>query len=498
MEATELLKNDLHAGRIDADRLIAVIDALQRQLRQATQRIAELEKLLPNAPTAKVDEAFSLRAEEKRQEARGQAKPKGSRKKRRGRVANEEKLKLAARTEAVFPEGVDPGACRLSHVRPVWRIESGVAVLVAYEIYCGPKKQYGKIPGVIGRSEFGMEIVVEVAFLVYMMGQSFDKACILLNFFQNLKLKKSQADALLHQLSRHWENEFEALCTLLANSLVVHADETSWSIHSVWAFLSEKARILFFGVHKDAETLKKILDPAKFKGLIISDDAAVYADFTNSQKCWAHLLRKAIKLTLQDPSNEEYRTFTDRLLAIFREALRVQKDKTLDDARRVECVAELDDKILDLCSPFWRLNLPPLDGLAGDFDRLVKEIMRIALDNELFPFVTAPRVKQPNGETKPVGGTNNEAERGMRPPAEARKTGRTSKTLAGARRQTILTSVLESLRLYLKAFTLANVIAEVERWSQQGKSAFEQLMAKLKIRPPDASILDQIFPKPSG
>lgn len=58
--------------------------------------------------------------------------------------------------------------------------------------------------------------------------------------------------------------------------------------------------------------------------------------------------------------------------------------------------------------------------------------------------------------------------------------------------------VLESLRLYLKAFTLANVIAEVERWSQQGKSAFEQLVAKLKIRPPDASILDQIFPKPSG
>ncbi len=330
------------------------------------------------------------------------------------------------------------------------------------------------------------------------MGQSFDKACIVLNFFQNLKLKKSQADALLHQLSRHWENEFEAHCTLLANSLVVHADETSWSINSVWAFLSEKARNLFFGVHKDAEKLKKILDPASFKGLIISDDAAVYADFTKSQKCWAHLLCKAIKLTLQDPSNEEYRTFAARLLAIFREALRVQNDQTLDDVRRVECVAELDDKILDMCSPFWRLNMPPLDGLAGDFDRLVKEIMRIALDNKLFPFVTTPRVRRPNGEVKPVGGTNNEAERGMQTPAEARKTSRTSKTLEGARRQTILTSVLESLCLYFKAFTLANVIAEVNRWSQQGKSAFEQLVAKLKIRPPDASILDQIFHQPSG
>jgi transposase len=36
-------------------------------------------------------------------------------------------------------------------------------------------------------------------------------------------------------LSRHWQHEFEGLCTLLANSLVVHSDETSWSINSVWA-----------------------------------------------------------------------------------------------------------------------------------------------------------------------------------------------------------------------------------------------------------------------
>jgi len=35
----------------------------------------------------------------------------------------------------------------------------------------------------------------------------------------------------------------------------VHSDETGWSINSVWAFLSEKVRVLFFGVHKNADTL---------------------------------------------------------------------------------------------------------------------------------------------------------------------------------------------------------------------------------------------------
>jgi hypothetical protein len=146
----------------------------------------------------------------------------------------------------------------------VWRLENGQAVLVAYRIYRGPNNQYGKIPGVLGRSEFGLEIVVAVAFQVYVVGLSFDKACLLLNFFQNLKLSKAQANSLLHQLARQWHKEFDVLCTLLANSLVVHTDETGWSLNSVWAFLSEKARLLLFGVHKDAATLQALLDPATF------------------------------------------------------------------------------------------------------------------------------------------------------------------------------------------------------------------------------------------
>src|SRR5581483_8149821 len=177
--------------------------------------------------------------------------------------------------EKCFPAGWAEKDCQLSHTRPVWRLENGRAVLIAYAIYRGPKNQYGKITGVLGRSEFGMEIVVEIAYFVYVLGLSFDKVCLSLQFLQNLHLSKTQADRLLRQLAWHWQHEFDILCTLLANSLVVHTDETSWSINSVWAFLSEKARVLLFGVHKDADTLAKVLDPETFAGLVISDDAAV-------------------------------------------------------------------------------------------------------------------------------------------------------------------------------------------------------------------------------
>ena len=381
----------------------------------------------------------------------------------------------------------------------MWRLENGRAVLVAYQIYRGPQNQYGTIAGVLGRSEFGLEIVVEIAYLVYVTGLSFDKVCQLLQFLQNLRLGKTQADALLKRLARHWEKEFDVLCTLLANSLVVHADETSWSIHSVWAFLSEKARLLFFGVHKDADTLGQILDPQTFAGLVISDDAAVYANFSQSQKCWAHLLRKAIKLTLQEPDNAEYRQFTDRLLAIYRRACRVQQDKRLSAAGRVGKVAALADEVLQLCAPQWLLALPPLaEGPANDYRLLVNEVMRLAIDQQLFVFVTATAAAQPNGKQEPVSGTNNEAERTLRGVAEARKTGRTSKTLVGARRQTIMVSVLESLRVYLPTFTLGSVMAEITRWWQAGESCFTKLLNKMKLSPRSDSVLDHVLPVPDG
>jgi hypothetical protein len=495
----EQLKQDVREGRVGSDRLVDLIGALARQLEEARRRIEELEKKLVGSVSVKFEQPYSLKAEEKRQVARG-GKSKRNRPKplRRGRLTTAAKLKLAEREEDVFPAGLDPGQCHRSHSRPVWRLENGRAVLVAYHIYRGPRNRFGQIPGALGRSEFGMEIVVAIAYQVFIVGLSFDKVCLLLNFFQNLRLRKSQVDALLNQLARHWEEEFDRLCVLLAHSAVVHADETSWSLNSVWAFLSEKARLLFFGIHKDAETLRQILDPATFAGLVISDDAAVYANFTHSQKCWAHLLRKAIKLTLEAPDNAEYRRLTDRLLEIYRLACRVQRDGRLSDAGRASKVVELDDQIVDLCGPMWCAELPPLEGPADDYRLLCNELMRLMLAEQLFTFVTAAPIKTIAGETALVAGTNNESERTLRNPAMARNTGRANKTPRGARRQTVLVSMLESLRLWLTDFTLPRVVAEIQRWVDRGRSCFADLMKQLRLQLPKESILDTLLPAPGG
>lgn len=504
----EQLRDDVQQGRIDLNRLVDLIGMLQRQVldlkekleqankevQAAQQRLAELEA---QSPTEKCDQSYSLDGEEKRK--REANKPPSKRKKkrpRRGRRSNAEKIKLSERIEQVYPKDCAPEDCWLSHTRTLWRLENGRAVRVAYEVYRTRDNRYGKIPGALGRSEFGLEITLAIAYQVYVVGLSLDKVCLLMNFFQDLSLSKSQVDALLNQLARRWEKEFDHLCTLLANSLVVHADETGWSINSVWAFLSEKARILLFGVPKDAATLSHLLDPETFEGLVVSDDAAVYRNFTQAQKCWAHLIRKAIKLTLQAPQEPTYRALADGLLETYRQACRIQRDGRLSDAGRERKVADLEERLFDLCGAVWLADYPKMEGHVDNYRLLCNEVTRLLLAEELFTFVTAPAVRHPNGEEHPVSGTNNEAERTLRGSALSRATGRTNKTLRGARRQSIILSVLESLTTYLKTYTLANLIQEVMDWFERGSSCFERAAKRIAKSKHRSGILDAVLPQP--
>jgi len=115
----------------------------------------------------------------------------------------------------------------------------------------------------------------------------------------------------------------------------------------------------------------------------------------------------------------------------------------------------------------------------------VHELVRLLGEDELFTFVLHPEAT----------GTNNEAERSLRGAALDRRTGRTRKTPGGARRRTILVSVLESLRLHLPQFHLSSVQLEVMDWVRCGESLFTRLLRSLGLAPPETSRLSQLVPK---
>src|ERR1700691_674077 len=109
MDASEQLKQEVREGRIDLDRLVELVVTLQRQLQAAQQRIDTLEKQLGgSAPTTstQVEQPFSVRAEEQRQQAHKQNKKRRLKNKgRRGRVTTADKIAQATRHEDVVPEG---------------------------------------------------------------------------------------------------------------------------------------------------------------------------------------------------------------------------------------------------------------------------------------------------------------------------------------------------------------------------------------------------------
>jgi transposase len=487
------IRSDAQNGRVSTEQLLDIIDKqqqtnqrLEREVQRLTERLAQYEPEVRREGTGRASAgekptlSYSVDAENKRR------RRKRRRKKSPGRRPTEVKLADAQRIDDLYPEGVRRCDCQVVRERVVWRLENNRAVLVGYRIFAGPGGPEPRIPGVTPRCEYGIEILVVLAFLVYIIGISLDKARAVLGFFCQLPLSRSQADALLRQLAQHWDDEFDLLCALLAYAAVVYLDETGWQVGkegcSLWAFASKWQRVFLFGCHKDDATLDTILPPDLFDGIGVSDDAAVYRDrFLQAQKCWAHLLRKAIRLALLYPRKKTYQRFLGQLLALYHDAKRAAADGRLGEAGRKQRVAELEGRLCDLCQPYDRDTTPDMKPHERDFINLVSELVRLLLAEELFTFVLIPEVES----------TNNFMERQLRNPAQDRKTGRTSKTAAGAHRRSVIVSVLESLRANLETFNLTTVLEEVGRWMKEGISLFarqwQSVMANKSAAVPNTS-----------
>jgi len=278
---------------------------------------------------------------------------------------------------------------------------------------------------------------------------------------------------MLNRLAKEWLPEFDALCQLLAVSAVVYADETRRCINSVWAFLSPDSPITVFGCRKDEDTLAVLLKKDEFQDIPVSDDAAVYQGFNRAQKCWAHLLRKAIQLTLLKPERQQYKDSVEALPSIYRKGKAIAADKRLSEAGRRVRVHQLVDGVGECTGARFADGTKPADEAEKDFFNLNHEIIRLMSVDELFTSVIPPEANS----------TNNISERQLCGPAQDRVTGQTNTTERGPRRRTVITSVPNSLRAHVPKLTLKAVLTELERWQKTGISCFRLLVKKLKLLP---------------
>ena len=463
------------------------LDEQGRQLQRQTEQLEEQTiQIKEQADRIKELEAENTHLKEllrQQGESKGSPPPKfnenysvdthkGNKKSKRGRQAtgrrpHQSKVSLIDVYQDVYELGVDASACIERGQQYVWRIIDGKATYVCYRLFARPQSQVlPTITGVRNRlSEYGIEIIVTVAFLHYWVGISLDSACGVIGFFTGLVLSKSQANSLLEQLSRDWQDQYDTIAELLAHQLVLYIDETGWKVGNgscyTWVFSTTMHVLFRCGVGRGKAEAQAVVGE-QFAGIGVSDDYGAYQSmFTEHQLCWAHLLRKAIKLMLQHPAQTAYKTFLDSLYRIYQQAVRWQKDQRLSSGR-ADKVEQLQHRIRKLCNEAGTpIDKEAMDNDQQTFIRLQNELIN-GLES-LFIFVVHPDVEP----------TNNRSERNIRREAEVRKGGRTSKTPEGAKRRGIIMTVLATLNTRFEHFTLNSLLTEINRWIETGQSLFQ-------------------------
>jgi len=192
--------------------------------------------------------------------------------------------------------------------------------------------------------------------------------------------------------------------------------------------------------------------------------------------CWAHLLRKAIKLMLEHPEEQQYGEFLNELCDIYQQAVRFQKDQRLS-VGRIERSQQLKAKVVALCTRAGeKIDTQIMSIHEATFVRLQNELVNGLA--ALFVFVVHPAVEP----------TNNRSERNVRREAEVCKGGRTNKSEPGAKRRSILMTVLTTLNTRFPKFTLEQLLLEVQGWIEPGCSIFRwELSEWEKANPPPVS-----------
>jgi transposase len=232
----------------------------------------------------------------------------------------------------------------------------------------------------------------------------------------------------------NWLSEkYERLKVLVRASPSVHMDETGWRIdgvnHWLWTMLSGKATVY----HVDKSRGQKVTDALlgeNFTGTLVSDFYNAYAKMDcPKQKCLVHLLRE-LKETAERNEAFAKGEFCRRLKRLVKEMLLLKgRQETMAEAAYEKRTRKLERRVMELSRAKGKKQEeePEARRISKWFKKRPEELTRFLWHRE-------------------VEGTNNAAERALRPAVVARKISGGSRSERGARATAVLLSVLRTAR----------------------------------------------------
>jgi transposase len=251
--------------------------------------------------------------------------------------------------------------------------------------------------------------------------------------FLQLPGLKISPGAIVKQIRRlgNWlEGQYDRLKLVLRAAGVVHGDETGWRINGkngyLWTLTNATHTLYHVDRSRGAGVILDLLGKSfgHEGGKLVSDFYSVYDQIGGTQqKCLTHLLRELRDVIARRPELKMH-AFFRRCKALVQAMLRLKRrHKELDASSYEHQVKLLENRLTALSQTTWG---------DGDADRLTKRLLKYR--GKLTPFL----------RHEELDGTNNAAERALRPAVVMRKITGGNRSESGAKAWSILASVMRT------------------------------------------------------
>ncbi len=305
---------------------------------------------------------------------------------------------------------------------------------VIHRDYCPncKKRVEPKLPDVLPNCTLGNRTLVLATLLHFLQGLSIGQIVDTFNFHLRMKVTPGGLVQMWHRLADLLFAWYEQIHHESLESATLHADETGWRVsgktHWLWCFANTENVFYMIDRSRGSPALAKFFTRA-FEGTLITDfwspyDAVICAD---KQKCWPHLLRDVAAVDDVSTDHKEWKSFSRRLIGVYRDAKKLQPQRATMAADAYDMlVARLEARVASLASETWE---------HPDANRLSKRLTKHG--NELLTFLWHSDVPS----------DNNAGERAIRPAVMIRKNSYCNHSDRGALTQSVLMSVLRTLRV---------------------------------------------------
>jgi transposase len=281
-------------------------------------------------------------------------------------------------------------------------------------------------------SQVGPDAQAAATILHTQMGMSHGKVADIFKSLFGIKLTRGASCQIGLRSADRLEPDYQLILDDLKASKQIVPDETGWRIggQPAWLHVGVGDRVTAYTIdlQRSAEVLQRIIGE-DWSGILTHDGWASYESrFPNAihQQCVGHMLRRARDLLATAARGAVH--FPQGLITLFTEAIHFRNEyhRGLVTLEQMEDQREVFDERL------WKLVSVP--RVVPAYQTLANTLMNHF--EQWFAFVYEPRIEP----------TNWQAEQAIRPAVVNRKVWGGNRTLAGAKAQSILMSVLETCR----------------------------------------------------